>query len=310
MKNDAKLPVKTIRAIFISILVFLIFIVWPYMYSREAVVTAFIQPENVPPGLMLLEKEPVAVEVTIKGMKRRVDSVLKQSPIACRLDFAGARKGINTIPLTRNDFSLPKGVDVVSIHPSSLVFKIDQLIKKSLPIDVTFSGKPAAGHIIADAVAVPAEAILRGPESILSVMQVIETKPVDVTGAGDSIKKKVMANLPEKVEMMFPKDGIDTAVYIEDNIVVKEIKNVKVRGNGTGFSYSITPPVIQLTIKGSETLLEQLSTTEVIEVFLDLENLKPGVYVRHATIRLPVNVTLLDVEPEIFTVKLEKEQGE
>lgn len=55
-------------------------------------------------------------------------------------------------------------------------------------------------------------------------------------------------------------------------------------------------------------MIEKLSTTEDVEVFLDLKDLKPGVYVRHATIRLPVNITLVDVEPEIFTVKLESEQ--
>lgn len=55
---------------------------------------------------------------------------------------------------------------------------------------MAFSGKPATGYIIADAVTDPAEAILRGPESILSSITVIKTKPIDVAGARDPIKRK------------------------------------------------------------------------------------------------------------------------
>jgi hypothetical protein len=41
-------------------------------------------------------------------------------------------------------------------------------------------------------------------------------------------------------------------------------------------------------------------------VFIDLKGLKPGMYIRHATILLPGNVTLLSVSPTIFTVKVNK----
>jgi hypothetical protein len=39
-------------------------------------------------------------------------------------------------------------------------------------------------------------------------------------------------------------------------------------------------------------------------VLVELKNLSPGVYVRRATITLPVKTTLVKVEPELFTVKI------
>jgi hypothetical protein len=41
-------------------------------------------------------------------------------------------------------------------------------------------------------------------------------------------------------------------------------------------------------------------------VYVDLSKLEPGVYVRRATIALPLNTTLVGVDPEIFTVNVTK----
>ncbi len=311
MKPGSKLSFFSSKATWIilfAVPVCLFFLLWPRLYPQEAVITAMIRLENIPAGLALVGKQPVSLEIKIRGVQSRINSALEQNNIVCSLDLSGIQDGINTVPIDRNCFSFPRGISIVETNPSSLILKADKEIKKSIPIEVAFSGKPATGYIIADAVTDPAEAILRGPESILSSITVIKTKPIDVAGARDPIKKEVTLDLPENVEVMFPTDRISSAIYIEDNIIVKKIKDVKVKGKGAGYAFNITPPIIHLKIKGPENMIEKLSTTEDVEVFLDLKDLKPGVYVRHATIRLPVNITLVDVEPEIFTVKLESEQ--
>jgi hypothetical protein len=313
MKLGLKSPFRSSKVAWIilfAVPVFIFSIAWPRLYPKEAVITARIHLTNIPVGLALVGKHPVSLEVKIRGVKSRVDSVSEQNHITCSLELSGIREGVNTVSVKQDCFSFPPGISILEINPASLILKVDMEIKKSIPIEVAFSGKPAAGYIIADTVTDPAQAILRGPGSVMASITVIKTKPVDVTGALETIKKGVMLDLPENVEVMFPTERISTAIYVEDNIIIREIKDVEVRGNNAGYTFGITPPVIHLKVKGPENMIEKLSTEKDVEVFLDLEDLKPGVYVRHATIRLPVNVTLVAVEPEIFTVKLENEQGD
>ena len=49
---------------------------------------------------------------------------------------------------------------------------------------------------------------------------------------------------------------------------------------------------------------DKLDNEKGIHVYVDLKSLKPGVYIRRATITLPVKTTLIGVKPEIFTVKI------
>jgi hypothetical protein len=41
-----------------------------------------------------------------------------------------------------------------------------------------------------------------------------------------------------------------------------------------------------------------------MQVHVDLKGLKPGTYVRHAVIEPPLDTTLVEAKPEIFTVKV------
>ena len=77
-----------------------------------------------------------------------------------------------------------------------------------------------------------------------------------------------------------------------------------VLGRDTGFSFSISPPVISIDVKGPANVVNTLETSEAFIVYLDLNSLKPGVYVRRATIVLPVTTALVGVNPEIFTVTI------
>ncbi len=48
------------------------------------------------------------------------------------------------------------------------------------------------------------------------------------------------------------------------------------------------PPVITINVKGPAKLLESLSTSPDFNVYVDIKGLDPGVYVRRATLELPV----------------------
>jgi NADH dehydrogenase FAD-containing subunit len=55
--------------------------------------------------------------------------------------------------------------------------------------------------------------------------------------------------------------------------------------------------------------LETLTQDNGVEVYVELEDLVPGTYVRRAVIKPPLNTTLVEAKPKVFTVKVLSSRG-
>ena len=104
--------------------------------------------------------------------------------------------------------------------------------------------------------------------------------------------------------MVAPKTPIMAEIIISEEILTKSLTDIAVQGNDSQHVYEITPPVITIDVKGPARLLETLSSTPDFRVYVDIKGLDPGVYVRRATLELPVETTLISASPEIFTVRI------
>ena len=213
-----------------------------------------------------------------KGAEIKISLLVQNNHLSYWLDLSGAEQEINTIKINPDHFSFPKGISIESITPSFLTVKMDEKIKKGLPINVVFSGKPATGFVIADVVTDPEEVILSGPGSVVKTLRHVETKPMDVTDAQESIRKEVLLDLPEDTTLVFPDNRILASIFIEENIIEKKINEIPVIGKDAQWPYSITPPIISLEMRGHENDLERLAKKDDrdLAVFVDLKGLKTG----------------------------------
>ena len=57
-------------------------------------------------------------------------------------------------------------------------------------------------------------------------------------------------------------------------------------------------------IRGPVNTIKRLAQGNGIRVYVDLKGLKPGMYIHPAVIDPPLNTTLLEAKPEVFTVQL------
>ena len=284
---------------------------WFRLHTYETRCFVSVQLNNIPAGLTVIGDWTKIIEIKIKGSKSKVNSVAGNHHLTYMLDLSGVKQRVNIINVENDRFSLPKGITITEIMPSFITLKVEEEINKNLPVDLMYSGKPAAGYFIADAVVTPSEIILQGPKSVMESLYQVKTKPVDVTDAQETIKMETMLDLPENVRPAFPEKHMISAIFIEESVVVKKISDIPVEGKDAMWEYSITPATLSLELKGHEKDLEKLSgkgDEGGVRAFVDLKKLNPGVYVRHATIYLPGNVTLINVEPMVFTVKLAKKK--
>lgn len=271
---------------------------------EEADIFVPVDPGEISEGLTITGPLLKGLEVRVRGSRSAVAGLSDLKP-KYLLDLSGVVVGVNTIPVNPDRILFPEAISIIKIYPSFLTVKIDKEIQKEVPVVIAFSGKPAPGFFVADAVAKPSSVTLRGPECVLDPIEKGLTKSIVVKGLSESFKKEIALDLAEDLDIVSPSKIILAEIFIEKKIVTRNFDDIIVEGKGTPYIYRITPPVINIEAKGPLNDIDKLQSENGIQVYVDLKGLNPGVYVRRAVISLPINTTLVNVEPEIFTVTLE-----
>ena len=175
---------------------------------------------------------------------------------------------------------------------------------KSSSISASYSGAEEPGYVALSARIEPAKVMLTGPESAILSIKNLKTKPIDLSKANESFKKKMPVDL-KGLNITSEPAIVTVFVFVEKRQIIKIIKNIPVELKNAKLNASVSPLKIMLTIKGGHDMLNRKDIKEKIKVSIDIKGLKPGIYVRRAVIDLPLELIMTDAQPEIFTVKIE-----
>lgn len=159
----------------------------------------YIRPET-----MIALEEISTVEIRVKG---KTSAVTTLNPLMVNLlvDLRGATAaGPVEIGLTANNVSLPKGLEVVSIDPSTLQLELDYVDSRQLPIQVDTIGEPAAGARFLDAQPSPQEATVSGPRTILEKHSFLVTEPVSLDTHAFTFEETVPVRSPDPLLSVQP----------------------------------------------------------------------------------------------------------
>ncbi len=262
-----------------------------------------IDPYKLPEGLTLVGPPLKEIEVRVQGAQSALESLSLNRPMY-RLDLSSVTIGVESIPINPDMLQMPEGVKITRVNPAYLTVRVDRRLKKQVPVMISVSGKPAANFYVDDLLAKPSEVMMCGPETVLGSIYAISTKPIDINGRTESFKKETALDLEAGLEVCASSGIILAEIYIAEKEITRRFTNILVEGENALFNFSISPPTITIEIKGPQKIVENLQPEKDIRVFVELKDLNPGVYVRRATITLPVKTSLVIVEPKLFTVKL------
>lgn len=280
-----------------------IFLLWPYVSIQEADVFIPVDTEKIPEGLIITNAPFTGIEVHVRGPKSIIRT-LSDLKIQYTIDLSAVNIGVNIIPIQQARIPLPNGISILKINPDSITVKVENEIKKKLPVKISLTGKPAKGFMVVGAEAKPMSVTLRGSEDTLGRMDKVLTKPINIKGLSDSFKREVTLDLVENLKLVDSSKIILATVIINEQLTTITFDNIPVQGDGSLYVYRITPPVITIKVKGPVNVIEKLYGNNGVQVYVDLKGLKPGIYNKRATITLPVKTTLIDATPEIFIVKI------
>jgi YbbR domain-containing protein len=262
-----------------------------------------VDPYKLPDGLTLVGPALKEIELRVKGPLSALKDLRRNVP-RYKLDLSGVAVGVESIAINPDLIQMPEGAQITRVNPAYLTVKVDRLLKKQVPVKVAVSGDPAGSYFINGTLAKPSMMLICGPETAIGLVDEIFTKPIDVTARSESFKKEIVVDLAEGIETCSSSGIVLAEIYFAAKVATKRFVGVLVQGKNTPYEFSVSPRTLTLEIKGPLNIINNLQPQKDIRVFVELENLKPGVYVRRAAISLPVKTTLVSVEPELFTVKV------
>lgn len=274
-----------------------------YTDKDEVAVAIPVKFEHIPHDLIAVPNTPPVLEARLRGPSRALKGI-KDAPLSYEIDLSTAKPGPLFIKISHEMIKVPWRVSVLEIDPASLSLTIDKRIEKMVPIVADLNKDPAPGYIISRAGTTPSMVRLTGPMGVLEEVSAVRTTPVDVGGLTETIKKKVALNLNHNPHVRAISENLVEVEIIVEQKMVEKWLNIAIQATGSNYKYVITPDRIEILLKGPMNTLKKLTEENGVRVYVELEGLKPGTYVRRAVIKPPLNTTLVKAKPEVFTVKV------
>ena len=139
-----------------------------------------------------------SVDLTLSGPRETINRV-NPFDVSVQVDLREAETGTHAVNLTAENVSLPQGLRVDSIQPSSVEVTVDRLVRRQVTVEPDVRGEPAAGATRGDVEVVPPEVTVTGPESQLANLTSLKTAVVSLEGHALSFEESVAVVTPENL---------------------------------------------------------------------------------------------------------------
>ena len=176
----------------------------------ERVMRAPVEFQNLPAGLELVGSPPDTVEVRLRGSSGAL-SRMAAGDMSAVLDLATARPGRRLFHITQNQVSVPYGIEIVQVGPSTLTMEFEVSGIRTVPVEPDIDGRPASGYEVTKVTSDPEMVEVAGPETALKQLQSATTEPVSVTDQTRSVREVVTIGVPDSsVRLRSPQTAIVT----------------------------------------------------------------------------------------------------
>jgi YbbR domain-containing protein len=245
----------------------------------------------------LMTKMPEHIDVTIVGTTRAIDRLIQNSPSPAELDLRDG--STESIIFDKSVLSLPPDVELRFVDPPSINLEWQDVVTRTVPIQASRAGQPAKGYEVTGTLEVePKEVDMKGPASLVEVLQFARLAAFDVTGLTDGSYRRRLAidDPPPRVRILGSKSAWVTVVIARRQTEVKfDHRTVEVVGMPHARAI---PPQVDVTVGGPPEVVSGLRADQVVPR-VDLAS--AGIDVKtdtHGSTTLKVRAELSNAEAE------------
>ncbi len=312
------------------------FAIWFYADSRlkEDVVLREV-PVNieVPDGYRLIYQSASRVWLHLSGpqhlMKKRQEEARENYlRFTVRLSSADIPNGPVQRDVDPEWLNVPEPeflrMNVAAMHPRRIELFASPVVRRTLPVEPTFLGRPPEGYEIVSHNVTPSRVTVEGPSAVLERMESVKTVPIPVWDARESFGEyQPLQNEHEfdlndesvRVSYEVSQSQVTVNVSINVEYTQVELEDVPLKLlQPKGFPYhaEIDESRITVLLSGLPTAVDNVTTADVT-AYVDLsdledEDIAPGTtapYKQAVQIILGIDAEVIGIKPdEEVTVRL------
>lgn len=242
----------------------------------------------------LMSTIPANVHITVRGAARTIDSMLQGGMPPVELDL---REGTSQrVTFEFGMFTLPHGVELKVIDPVALDLEWEDVITREIPVQSPITGNVAEGYEKGEVVVDPKSVVVKGPRSLVEVMQFARLAAFDVSGKTNGLYRHPIALDPPPTRVSYVgANSATVTVEIRRRTVHEKFPNLRVEVVG-GTRVMVKPSSVDVTVRGPPEVIAGLRTALVVPR-VDIAAVVAGK--PHGSAVLPLAVDLANAESEI-----------
>jgi hypothetical protein len=260
-----------------TIAVGLALMVWAAVNVEEAVPEIFdpvpVVLENLPPHLAIAGDYRQTISVRVRGSQRDLSN-LTPGQLIPRIDLSAAVAGETGYPILPENLNVPSGVQIERIDPAEITIVLEDSLEKEVLISPVTSGEPATGYEVVGKSTDPEMTWVRGPQSVVEVLERIETATVDVRDRNESFSQVVTLLAGNTLVELMEGREVDMQVNILEQPETIEFEAVPVEVINAEYQVAVNPDNLTVFLRGPPSLLEQIDL-EALRLLIDAAELAP-----------------------------------
>ncbi len=200
---------------------------------------------NMPRDLVISNQFKKQIEVTVNGPRSAILEMSEEG-ITRQVDLSHATPGTNVIVNENDSITVPRGVTVERIQPSTIILSLDKLITKRFPIRPTVVGKVPTDYKLVSVTTDPNEISITGPNTVLGPFDVLTTGQIDVKGLKETVQQQVPLVLSQEIVDLIGETSVTANIKIGMKTVKRLVKGVPVHVDIDGIVQSVTPETVSI----------------------------------------------------------------
>lgn len=252
-----------------------------------------VELRNLSPQLVVVGHRAEVVDVRVSGPRTLLGQLNSKK---LSLDLTGMRPGPSSFRVTTELLSLPRGVKLLRVTPSSISLDIARMVKRIVPVHVEVVGKPPFGYTVGEVEVSPSTVEVDGPAPQIEKIQVVGTEAVDISRLTETTTRDLQLQGLDGEFTRYNVERVRARIDIQEVLVTREFRRVRAVVKNT--ELRVTPPsfFVEVSVRGPQRIVEKLNLANG-EVFIDASGRGPGTVMLPVTVLLPPEVELVAHDP-------------
>jgi YbbR domain-containing protein len=263
-----------------------------------------LQFRNIPASLEMTGDTPRIADVRVRGAAGLI-SQLEPGQVVATLNLTAARPGIRVFPLTAEQISVPLGVEVLSVDPTTVSLTLEKSASVQVPLKPTVDGQPAPGYDVGETTWTPKSIEIVGPESRLKERPSAITERISIDGATATIVETVNIGVSDSAfRLRQPQSAQVTITIVPGPVARFPGRRVEFRNLPAGREVAADPAVVAVTVRGTHTAVAALGGQQLMP-WVDVARLGPGRYTLAVHLDAHDDYIVTAIEPASVSVRIQ-----